>query len=119
MDEKFIEILGNAGPTGSIVGICLTLLFYLRKQESGIRSDINGSLARLQAEKETLQAELEEEKSQSEAKESLIDTLRVHRRQAEDLEDKERRRADAAEAALLLARDTIARLTSQLGNMDR
>lgn len=91
--EKFLDILGTAGYPSGIVGIVLMLLFYLRKQESGVRTDINGSLQRLTAEILDLKDELRE-------KEDLIDTLRKERRAAEDREDQQRRRAEAAEAKL-------------------
>lgn len=91
--DKFLDILGTAGYPSGIVGIVLMLLFYLRKQESGVRTDINGSLQRLTAEILDLKDELRE-------KEDLIDTLRKERRAAEDREDQQRRRAEAAEAKL-------------------
>lgn len=91
--DKFLDILGTAGYPSGIVGIVLMLLIYLRKQESGVRTDINGSLQRLTAENLDLKDELEE-------KETLIDTLRKERREAEDREDMQRRRAEAAEAKL-------------------
>ena len=91
--DKFLDILGTAGYPSGIVGIVLMLLFYLRKQESGVRTDINGSLQRLTAENLDLKEELRE-------KEDEIDTLRTERRAAEDREDKQRRRAEAAEAKL-------------------
>lgn len=91
--EKFLDILGTAGYPSGIVGIVLMLLFYLRKQESGVRTDINGSLQRLTAENLDLKDELQE-------KEEIIDTLRKERRGAEDREDQQRRRAEAAEAKL-------------------
>lgn len=91
--DKFLDILGTAGYPSGIVGIVLMLLFYLRKQESGVRTDINGSLQRLTAENLDLKDEILE-------KEEMIDTLRKERREAEDREDKQRRRADAAEAKL-------------------
>lgn len=91
--DKFLDILGTAGYPSGIVGIVLMLLFYLRKQESGVRTDINGSLQRLTAENLDLKDELLE-------KEEMIDTLRKERRAAEDREDTQRRRAEAAEAQL-------------------
>jgi hypothetical protein len=91
--DKFLDILGTAGYPSGIVGIVLMLLFYLRKQESGVRTDINGSLQRLTAENLDLKDELQE-------KEDTIDTLRKERRAAEDREDVQRRRAEAAEAKL-------------------
>jgi uncharacterized protein YlxW (UPF0749 family) len=91
--DKFLDILGTAGYPSGIVGIVLMLLFYLRKQESGVRTDINGSLQRLTAENLDLKDELREAQDE-------IDTLRTERRAAEDREDKQRRRAEAAEAQL-------------------
>jgi uncharacterized protein YlxW (UPF0749 family) len=91
--DKFLDILGTAGYPSGIVGIVLMLLFYLRKQESGVRTDINGSLQRLTAENLDLKDELREAQDE-------IDTLRNERRAAEDREDKQRRRAEAAEAQL-------------------
>ena len=91
--DKFLDILGTARYPSGIVGIVLMLLFYLRKQESGVRTDINGSLQRLTAENLDLKDEILE-------KEAQIDTLRKERREAEDREDRQRRRAEAAEAKL-------------------
>lgn len=98
--EKFLDILGTAGYPSGIVGICLMILFYLRKQESGVRTDINGSLQRLTAETLDLKDEIDELKDEIRARESEIDTLRKERREAEDREDKQRRRAEAAEALI-------------------
>jgi septal ring factor EnvC (AmiA/AmiB activator) len=98
--EKLIDILGTAGYPSGIVGVCLMVLFYLRKQESGVRADINGSLQRLTAEKLDLQEEIDVLKGEIRTNESEIDTLRKERREAEDREDKQRRRADLAEARL-------------------
>jgi len=102
--EKLLDILGTAGYPSGIVGICLMLLFYLRKQESGVRTDINGSLQRLTAEnldlREELEAEKEARKTDTRELEAEVDTLRKERRAAEDREDQQRRRADLAEAKL-------------------
>lgn len=95
-----MDILGTAGYPSGIVGIVLMLLFYLRKQESGVRTDINGSLQRLTAENVELRKEAEDLRADIRSKEDEIDTLRKERREAEDREDKQRRRADAAEARL-------------------
>lgn len=95
-----MEILGTAGYPSGFVGICLMLLFYLRKQESGVRTDINGSLQRLTAETLDLREEIDLLKEEIRVKENEIDTLRKERREAEDREDKQRRRAEAAEAKL-------------------
>lgn len=98
--DKFLDILGTAGYPSGIVGIVLMLLFYLRKQESGVRTDINGSLQRLTAEVIDLKEEAEELKTELREKETEIDTLRRERREAEDREVQQRRRAEAAEAKL-------------------
>jgi septal ring factor EnvC (AmiA/AmiB activator) len=95
-----MDILGTAGYPSGFVGICLMLLFYLRKQESGVRTDINGSLQRLTAETLDLKEEIDSLKEEIRLKEAEIDTLRRERREAEDREDKQRRRAEAAEAKL-------------------
>jgi predicted nucleic acid-binding Zn-ribbon protein len=89
--EKIFEIISTSGPQGGFVAIVLLLLFFIRKQEAGVRTEINGSLQRLQTENEGLRArivELEDE----------IDVLRKERRAAEDREDQQRRRAEAAES---------------------
>jgi septal ring factor EnvC (AmiA/AmiB activator) len=100
--DKFLEILGTAGYPSGFVGIVLMLLFWVRKQESGIRTDINGSLQRLTTDIEAKNAELREAETE-------IDTLRKERRDAEDREDRQRRRADAADAK---AEDLQAKLTA-------
>lgn len=98
--EKFFDILGTAGYPSGIVGIVLMLLFYLRKQESGVRSDINGSLQRLTAETLDLKDEIDELREEVRTKEAEIDLLRKERREAEDRETQQRRRAEASEARL-------------------
>lgn len=98
--DKFLDILGTAGYPSGFVGIVLVLLFYLRRQESGVRADINGSLQRLTAETVDLREEIEILEEKLAAKEAEIDTLRTERREAEDREDKQRRRAEAAERQL-------------------
>lgn len=96
--DKFLDILGTAGYPSGIVGIVLMLLFYLRRQESGVRTDINGSLQRLTAEVLDLRDQIDELEERLKAKEAEIDLLRKERREAEDREDQQRRRAEAAEA---------------------
>lgn len=98
--DKFFDILGTAGYPSGIVGIVLMLLFYLRRQESGVRTDINGSLQRLTAETLDQRDEIEELNTRLRAKEAEFDILRKERRAAEDREDTQRRRAEAAEAKL-------------------
>jgi septal ring factor EnvC (AmiA/AmiB activator) len=98
--EKFLDILGTAGYPSGFVGIVLMLLFYLRRQESGVRTDINGSLQRLTAENLDLRDEIDALKEERTELEQTIDLLRKERREAEDREDRQRRRAEAAEAKL-------------------
>jgi predicted nucleic acid-binding Zn-ribbon protein len=98
--EKFIDLLGTAGLPSGFVGICLMLLFYVRRQEAGVRSDINGSLQRLTAEVLDLNEEIDTHKATITTLEDRVDTLRKERREAEDRADQYRRRAEAAEAKL-------------------
>lgn len=98
--DKFLDILGTAGYPSGIVGIVLMLLFYLRRQESGVRTDINGSLQRLTAEVLDLKDEIDSLKEEIDKLEGEKDSLRTERRVAEDREDQQRRRADAAEQRL-------------------
>lgn len=98
--DKFLDILGTAGYPSGIVGIVLMLLFYLRRQESGVRTDINGSLQRLTAETLDLKDEIDELEEKLKEKNLEIDLVRKERREAEDREDQQRRRADAAEQRL-------------------
>lgn len=103
--DKVLDILGAAGYPSGFAGIVLMLLFYLRKQESGIRADINGSIQRLQAEKADLEAKLD-------ARDEEIDLIRKERRDAEDREDKQRRRADALQARVEALQSRLDRLES-------
>lgn len=98
--DKFLDILGTAGYPSGIVGIVLVLLVYLRRQESGVRTDINGSLQRLTAEVLDLRDQIDELEEKLKAKEAEIDLLRTERRAAEDRENQQRRRAESAEAKL-------------------
>ena len=98
--DKFLDILGTAGYPSGIVGIVLMLLFYLRRQESGVRTDINGSLQRLTAETLDLRDEIDGLEDKLKEKDLEIDLVRKERREAEDREDQQRRRADAAEQRL-------------------
>lgn len=90
MDERLLEFAGSAGAPTTMVGSLLLLFFYLRKAEAGMRSEINGSLVRLQKEKVELQAAVDKLDAE-------VDTIRGERRIAEDARDVEKRRADAAE----------------------
>jgi cell division protein FtsB len=91
--EKIFEIISTSGPQGGFVAIVLLLLFFVRKQEAGVRVEINGSLQRLQTENDELRAKNEELEDKN-------DVLRKERRAAEDREDQQRRRAEAAESKL-------------------
>lgn len=93
--DILLDLLATAGPTGGIIGIALLILFFIRKQEAGVRSDINGSLHRLTAENADLRIELAEKKAEIEDLEDKLDELRTARREAEDRELQQRRRADA------------------------
>lgn len=92
MDELF-SLIGTAGAPTTVVGICLTIMLFIRKQEAGVRADINGSLARLTAENVAQDVEIV-------ALQSVIDSLRDERRKAQDSETKQWRRAEAAIAKL-------------------
>jgi hypothetical protein len=70
-----------------MIGGVLLLFFYLRRQEAGLRQDINVSLQRLQQDRKEMQARLD-------AQEIEIDKERRGRREAEDEATKQRRRAD-------------------------
>jgi chromosome segregation ATPase len=94
------------------------LLFYLRKQESGVRADINGSLQRLTAETLDLKDEIDDLQEKLSTKESTVDLHRRERREAEDREDIQRRRAEAAEAKIAALEAKITRLQARLGDRD-
>lgn len=98
--DKALEVLGAAGYPTTLVGGVLFLFFYLRKAEAGMRTEINGSLARLQKEKQELQNAIDALEQEARERERLIDDLRMARRAAEDREVIERRRAEEAEAQL-------------------
>lgn len=93
--DILIDLLGTVGPAGGIIGVVLLLLFYLRKQEAGVREDVNGSLARLTAENLDLRAEIKEKDERLDAYEAKFDELRTARREAEDRELQQRRRAES------------------------
>lgn len=93
--DILLDLLASAGPAGGIIGVVLLLLFYLRKQEQGVRADVNGSLARLTAENLDLRAEIREQDLKLEDYEAKFDELRTARREAEDRELQQTRRADA------------------------
>lgn len=91
--EKIFEIMSTSGPYGSFVAIVLLIFVFVRKQELGIRTEINGSLQRLQT-------DLAEANKKIDELEDEVDKERTKRREAEDREDIQRRRADAAESIL-------------------
>lgn len=93
MDE-ILGLVGTAAGPSTVVGLCLTVLFYLRKQEAGIRADINGSLARLTAENEDKDLEIETLHTQ-------LDALREAKWKALEESAKQKLRADLAEARLI------------------
>lgn len=91
--KELFDILGAAGGPTTVAGICITVLVFLRKQEAGVRADINGSLARLTAENEAKDAEIARINNQ-------IDELRSKKRELEDDKAAMRRRAEKAESKL-------------------
>lgn len=95
--DKFLE---TAGYPTTIGGMVLFLFFYLRRAETGMRAEINGSLARLQQEKTELRAEIERLEQEAQDREVIFDELRTARREAEDREYAEKRRAESAEIRL-------------------
>lgn len=116
--DKFLDLLGTAGVPSGFVGVCLILLFYVRRQEAGVRTDINGSLQRLTAEKLDLNDEIDALKEDITAREKEIDALRKERREAEDREDEYRRRAKALEIKVADLEATIIVLRARLGDRD-
>lgn len=98
--DKFLEVIGAAGYPTTTIGGVLLLFFYLRKAEAGMRTEINGSLARLQGEKAALQTEIDRLEEEADRMEDMFDQLRKDRRDAEDREIEQRRRAELAEAKL-------------------
>lgn len=99
MDKLWAALMSNAYPTTMVSGLIL-LVIYLRKQESGVRTELNTTLQRLQREKEALQALVDRLEAEAQKREEDVDKLRAERRAAEDREDVEKRRADRAEADL-------------------
>lgn len=90
----------STGYQTTMIGGVLLLFFYLRRQEAGVRNDINTSLQRLQKDKELLEAQIKELQAELDQKESEIDKVRRERREAEDTATRESRRADLAELRL-------------------
>lgn len=107
MDEKLLELITSAGGQTTVVGGLLLVFFYLRKAEAGMRTEINASLVRLQADKQELQEQVDKLEEHSRNRETLFDTLREERRAAQDAQHLALRekhdaevRAEAAEAKL-------------------
>lgn len=98
--EKLWEAVIANGSPGVLVTGLMMLLVYLRKQESGVRVELNTTLQRLQKEKEALQAIIDKLEAEAREREAEIDRLRQARRDAEDKLDIEKRRADDAELEL-------------------
>ena len=98
--DRFLEVLGAAGYPTTSIGVIMLAFFWVRKAETGMRTEINGSLARLQTEKATLQAEIDKLEAEAASREDLFDSLRQARRDAEDKYYEQKRRADRAEALL-------------------
>jgi Tfp pilus assembly protein PilN len=96
-DKILQAIVVNSGP-GSVVMALVFVLVYVRKQETGVRVELNTSLQRLQLEKEKLQAMIDRLEAEAQAREDEIDRMRQLRRTIEDTADAERRRADAEKA---------------------
>lgn len=99
LDKIWEAVVANGSPGVLVTGLMM-LLVYLRKQESGVRVELNTTLQRLQREKEALQAIIDKLEAEARAREDEIDKIRSRAREAEDKLDVEKRRADAAELAL-------------------
>lgn len=99
LDKLWEAIVANGSPGVLVTGLIM-LLVYLRKQEAGVRVELNTSLQRLQREKEALQAIIDKLEAEARQREDEIDRLRDARRDAEDKLVLEKRRADEAELEL-------------------
>lgn len=96
--EKLVSaVIANGGPGAIVAGLILVLV-YIRKQESGVRVELNTTLQRLQREKEKLQATIDRLEAEANEREAEIDRMRQLRRTIEDTADAEKRRADAEKA---------------------
>jgi hypothetical protein len=98
-EKIWAAILANGSPGVVVTGLMM-LLVYLRKQESGVRVELNTTLSRLQREKDALQATIDRLDAEAREREEEFDKLRKARRDAEDLCALEKRRADMAEELL-------------------
>lgn len=103
MDEKLLELITSAGGQTTVVGGLLLVFFYLRKAEAGMRTEINGSLVRLQKDKQELQEQIDRLEEESRGREKLFDSLREERRLAQDESHKAIRAKDEAEARATVA----------------
>lgn len=101
LDKLWGAVIANGSPGVVVTGLMM-LLVYLRKQESGVRIELNTTLQRLQREKEALQAIIDKLEAEARLREEEIDRLRQLRREAEDKLVAESRRADQAELDLRL-----------------
>lgn len=115
MDEKLLELITSAGGQTTVVGGLLLVFFYLRKAESGMRSEINNSLVRLQADKQELQEQIDKMEEDSRNREILFDTLREERRAAQDAQHDALRQKHDAEVRAEKAEAELERLR-QIGN---
>lgn len=102
VEKLWDAVIANGSPGVVVTGLMM-LLVYLRKQESGVRVELNTTLQRLQREKEALQAIIDKLEAEARLREAEIDRLRTERRQAEDQLVAEKRRADQAELDLRLS----------------
>jgi hypothetical protein len=93
-----LDMIGKAGYPASVAAILVAIFFYLRKQESVIRLEINTTLARMQHEKDNLEALIAKMAVDEQVREQYIDTLREKLRESEDDRHRLLRRAEAAEA---------------------
>lgn len=103
MDEKLLELITSAGGQTTVVGGLLLVFFYLRKAEAGMRNEINGSLVRLQKDKQDLLQRIDELEEESRSRETLFDSLREERRVAQDEKYEAIRLKEAAEARAVSA----------------
>lgn len=96
-DKLWAAVVANGGP-GTLVTALILILVWIRKQESGVRVELNTTLQRLQREKEALQATIDRLEAEAKLREDEIDRMRELRRTIEDTADAEKRRADAEKA---------------------
>lgn len=107
MDEKLLELITSAGGQTTVVGGLLLVFFYLRRAEAGMRNEINGSLVRLQKEKQELQEQIDKLEEESRNRETLFDTLREERREAQDAKHEALRQKLDAEVRANIAEEKL------------